>query len=263
MYKVQGDPLSPYLFILGQEVLPRMIKQEPAIKGVKASISGPAITHIMYADDIILFSKATRRDAAKINECLDKYCSWSGQKLNRNKSEYHQRISNFFKITSKLDCPVGEANAYHGQEPNIKLDMTGLYKETAKAASPIWKAIEGVKNIIVRGSCYRIGNGAGISVWHDPWVPWINGFRTLPKHGNVEQTPLMVSQLIDQESFAWKTSLIKDLFDPESAEAILSIHLPTTSRPDKLIWLQNPNRKFSVKLAYQLTTQIPPPPPPK
>ena len=52
-----------------------MIDQELAIKGVKASIGGPAITHVMYADDIILFSKATRRDAAKINECLDKYCS--------------------------------------------------------------------------------------------------------------------------------------------------------------------------------------------
>ena len=71
----QGDPLSPYLFILGQEVLSRVIDQEPAIKGVKASIGGPAITHVMYADDIILLSKATRRDAAKINECLDKYCS--------------------------------------------------------------------------------------------------------------------------------------------------------------------------------------------
>ena len=29
-----------------------------------------------------------------------------------------------------------------------------LYKEPTKAASPIWKAIEGVKNIIVGGSCY-------------------------------------------------------------------------------------------------------------
>lgn len=44
----QRDPLSPYLFILGQEVLSRMI-DNTAIKGVKASINGPAITHVMYA----------------------------------------------------------------------------------------------------------------------------------------------------------------------------------------------------------------------
>jgi len=81
----QGDPLSPYLFILGQEVLSRMI-DNTAIKGIKASINGPAITHVMYADDIILFSKATRRDAARLNACLQKYCNWPGQKLNKNKS---------------------------------------------------------------------------------------------------------------------------------------------------------------------------------
>ena len=71
----------------------------------------------------------------------------------------------------------------------------------------------------------------------------------------------MVSQLIDQESFAWKTNIIMDLFDPESAKAVLSIHLPTTFRPDKLIWLQNSNGMLSVKAAYQLITQIPPSPP--
>ena len=87
----QVGPLSPYLFILGQEVLSRMIEQEfhhRNINGVKASINGPAITHVMYADDIVLFSKATRRDATAINECIIKYCNWSGQKLNRSKSGF-------------------------------------------------------------------------------------------------------------------------------------------------------------------------------
>lgn len=54
------------------------------IKRVKASIGGPKICHVMYADDIVLFSKATRRDAAKINDCIEKYCNWSKQKLNIN-----------------------------------------------------------------------------------------------------------------------------------------------------------------------------------
>lgn len=39
----QGDPLSTYLFILGQEVLSRMLEQEFQLKninGVKASING-------------------------------------------------------------------------------------------------------------------------------------------------------------------------------------------------------------------------------
>ena len=56
------------------------------ISGTKASVRGPAITHVMYADDIVLFSKATRKDAETLANCLEKYCEWSGQCLNRAKS---------------------------------------------------------------------------------------------------------------------------------------------------------------------------------
>ena len=85
----QGDPLSPYLFILAQKVLSRLLDWEfhfKKISGVKANLNGPAITHVMYVDDIVLFSKATRMEAKAINECLDMYCKWSGQYINKSKS---------------------------------------------------------------------------------------------------------------------------------------------------------------------------------
>ena len=49
-------------------------------------VGGPTITHVMYADDIVLFSKACRREAANINHFLETYYSWSGQTLNISKS---------------------------------------------------------------------------------------------------------------------------------------------------------------------------------
>ena len=85
----QGDPLSSYLFILCQEVLSRILEKEfkeKNISGVKASIGSTPITHVMYADDVVIFSKACRREANVINDCLEKYCRWSGQLLNRAKS---------------------------------------------------------------------------------------------------------------------------------------------------------------------------------
>nr|POE84817.1 putative ribonuclease h protein [Quercus suber] len=56
------------------------------INGAKASIRSPTLTHVMYADDIVLFSKATRHDARTLSNCLEKYCDWSGQSINRAKS---------------------------------------------------------------------------------------------------------------------------------------------------------------------------------
>ena len=85
----QGNPLSPYLFILGREVLSRRLDRELAagnISGAKTSVRSPALTHVMYANNIVLFSKATSHNARILSYCLDMYCAWSGQCINRNKS---------------------------------------------------------------------------------------------------------------------------------------------------------------------------------
>ena len=56
------------------------------VSGAKPSARGPAITHVMYTDDIVLLSKATRNDAKRLVDCLEKYYTWSGQSINRDKS---------------------------------------------------------------------------------------------------------------------------------------------------------------------------------
>ena len=85
----QGDPLSPYLFILCQDVLSRLIERKfsnGALCGVKMNVNGPAFTHVMYADDIMLFAKANCREISQLDWCLEKYCLWFGQLINREKS---------------------------------------------------------------------------------------------------------------------------------------------------------------------------------
>jgi hypothetical protein len=85
----QGDPLSPFLFILGSEVLSRLLLREERIgnlKGMKIARNSPAINHLLFADDLLIFGKASLLEASSIKSCLDKYCSWSGQSVNANKS---------------------------------------------------------------------------------------------------------------------------------------------------------------------------------
>lgn len=56
----QGDPLSPYLFVLRIEKLSHLIADavnRNVWKPVKASQFGPGISHLFFADDIIIFAE--------------------------------------------------------------------------------------------------------------------------------------------------------------------------------------------------------------
>ncbi|KAA3486342.1 reverse transcriptase [Gossypium australe] len=97
----QGDPLSPLLFLMCGERLSslmRLAMSEGILKGVKASRSGPKISHLLFADDCILFSEASSRGANALKEILRKYRSSSRQCVNFDKS-----IVFFSKNTSEMD----------------------------------------------------------------------------------------------------------------------------------------------------------------
>ena len=88
----QGDPLSKFLFILGSEVLSRLlIRQESQdlLKGIKIAWNCSPISHLLFADDLILFAKATSSEANIPKLVLDKYCYWYGQAINTLKSSIH------------------------------------------------------------------------------------------------------------------------------------------------------------------------------
>jgi hypothetical protein len=85
----QGDPLSPFLFILGYEVFSRLMfkdERNGCLKGLRIAKNCPPIHHLLFADDLLIFRKASVSVAASIKSCLDKYCRWSGQSINASKS---------------------------------------------------------------------------------------------------------------------------------------------------------------------------------
>jgi len=85
----QGDPPSPYLFLICVEGLSALLQnavQQKKLKGVAASTKGPKVSHLFFADDSIIFRRATREDAIKIQRLLQVYKASSGQQLNKNKT---------------------------------------------------------------------------------------------------------------------------------------------------------------------------------
>ena len=76
----QEDPLSLYIFILCMEFLVWLIQGEVTNgnwKGIKVSWHGPTFSHIFFADDLVLFAKATKANCLTINKVLDTFCQAS------------------------------------------------------------------------------------------------------------------------------------------------------------------------------------------
>ena len=85
----QGDPLSPYLFLLCAEGFHSLIKKaemEGDLQGVSLCQHGPKVTHLFFADDSLLFSKASTAAYARIQEILVVYERTFGQQVNRDKT---------------------------------------------------------------------------------------------------------------------------------------------------------------------------------
>ena len=96
----QGDPFSPYLFLLCLEGLHRMIKKAADngdIQGVSICRNGPKLTHLFFADYSLLFCRATTQECQKVLEILSSYERALGQKLNRDK------ISLFFSKSTSFE----------------------------------------------------------------------------------------------------------------------------------------------------------------
>ena len=85
----QGDPLSPFLFLLCTEGLHGLISQAASrgdIKGYALCRNSPKLTHLLFADDSLLFCRATEQECQKILDILEVYGGCSGQHINRNKT---------------------------------------------------------------------------------------------------------------------------------------------------------------------------------
>ncbi|KAL5564766.1 hypothetical protein UlMin_027930 [Ulmus minor] len=85
----QGDPLSPYLFLLCAEGLSSLIhtfERTGQLQGIRCGTNGPTISHLFFADDSLLFVEATPASCYAIKEILLQYETASGQLVNYSKS---------------------------------------------------------------------------------------------------------------------------------------------------------------------------------
>ncbi|RVW24910.1 putative mitochondrial protein [Vitis vinifera] len=88
----QGDPLSPYLFVLGMEVLSTLLRRAGEggfLSGCKLRGRGGGeltVSHLLFADDTIIFCKTRKEQLTNLSWILAWFEAASGLRINFAKS---------------------------------------------------------------------------------------------------------------------------------------------------------------------------------
>ncbi|KAI3797458.1 hypothetical protein L1987_32715 [Smallanthus sonchifolius] len=146
----QGDPISPFLFILAMEGLSAMLKsasQKGLFNGCRLPNGGPTITHSMYADDVIFIGEWSRENINNLKRILRCFHLVSGLKINYHKSKLigvgvsNQECDEFAKIIGckKESLPITHLGLPIGA--NMRLSKNwGPVVNKIKERLTSWKA---------------------------------------------------------------------------------------------------------------------------
>lgn len=140
----QRDPLSPYLFVLCAHGLSAAIlafERRHLITGICIASTCPLITHLFFADDSLLFFRATLENCEGVCNCLRMYEKASGQLINYEKSalSFSSNTSEdmIHAIKTRLSIPVVQEHEIYLGLPvcsmrNKKLKFRYLIERVSK-----------------------------------------------------------------------------------------------------------------------------------
>jgi hypothetical protein len=113
--------------------------------GVKVAETAPKVNLLLFADDCIMFGKATSAEANKIKEVLQIYCNASGRWLNHDKSSIYfgKKCVASVKGNIKVILEVTTESLkekYLGNPSNVGRSKNGAFRYLKDR---IWKRLQG------------------------------------------------------------------------------------------------------------------------
>ena len=146
----QGDPLSPYLFLLCAEGFTSLLAKaeyDEKIHGVFICRKAPTISHLLFANNSLLFCKASKNEVQVINEVLMGYANASGQCINMEKSSvvYSSNTPRQMKEWTKELLGVEEVERFEKYLGLSTLIGRAKYQSFSYLKDRVWKKLQGWK----------------------------------------------------------------------------------------------------------------------
>ncbi|XP_021996033.2 uncharacterized mitochondrial protein AtMg01250-like [Helianthus annuus] len=115
----QGDPLSPFLFVIAMEVTNMLMQR--AVKlgvyhGCQLPNSGPNLSHLCYADDVLFIDLWSKENVFALNRLLRWLNLISGLKVNCRKCKLFGigvLDSEVARLAKVVNCEVGSLPLTH------------------------------------------------------------------------------------------------------------------------------------------------------
>jgi hypothetical protein len=144
----QGDPLSPYLFILcarGLSALLHKAEQDGKIQGIKICREAPSINHLFFADDSLILMKARINNLKELKHILEVYEQASRQVINKDKSSiiFSPNTRNYVRDQVKAIISI-QSEVRSGNYLGLPISVGKSKKKTFKYLKRrIWSRIQG------------------------------------------------------------------------------------------------------------------------
>ncbi|KAJ0599393.1 putative RNA-directed DNA polymerase [Helianthus annuus] len=146
----QGDPLSPFLFIIAMEALSGVIKKaciEGLFHGIRCTPHGPLLSHFFFADDAVFVGEWSGTNAVNLNRIMRCFHLASGLRINLAKSKVFGvgvNDTQLQNLASILKCQVGSLPFKHlGLQIGANMHLVKHWKpgvDTFKNRLLVWKS---------------------------------------------------------------------------------------------------------------------------
>ncbi|KAK1626172.1 hypothetical protein QYE76_000487 [Lolium multiflorum] len=115
--------------------------------------------------------------------------------------------------------------------------------------SSTWHAIEYGLELLKTGVIWRVGNGASIRIWRDPWIP--KDSNHLPQTPRGRCRYRWVADFLEADG-TWNMQRLEQYFSAEDVKDILQIKPSRRNETDFVSWFPEKSGLFTVRSAYRL-----------